>query len=155
MSFLKNPWLIAGGALDLIGLGLVIWSLPEGGWPLAAGVGCLLAGAIAISQANLGAVEPSPAGRRAQSHRIESELAGGGPRAVELKVRPKLVAGLWAIALGLMGLFFYERVWMRLPAVPSQSFLAEQGVELHWQPPASSTTRVLTPRSGQPRFFQY
>ena len=37
----------------------------------------------------------------------------------------------------------------------AESFLADQGVELHWQPPASSTTRVLTPRSGQPRFFQY
>ena len=37
----------------------------------------------------------------------------------------------------------------------AESFLVEQGVELHWQPPASSTTRVLTPRSGQPRFFQY
>lgn len=37
----------------------------------------------------------------------------------------------------------------------AESFLADRGIELHWQPPASSTTRVLTPRSGQPRFFQY
>lgn len=36
----------------------------------------------------------------------------------------------------------------------AEDFLAERGVELHWQPPASSTTRILTPRSGRPRFLQ-
>ncbi len=36
----------------------------------------------------------------------------------------------------------------------AEEFLAERGVELHWQPPASSTTRILTPRSGKPRFLQ-
>lgn len=36
----------------------------------------------------------------------------------------------------------------------AEDFLAERGVELHWQPPASSTTRILTPRSGKPRFLQ-
>lgn len=36
----------------------------------------------------------------------------------------------------------------------AEDFLAERGIELHWQPPASSTTRILTPRSGKPRFLQ-
>ena len=36
----------------------------------------------------------------------------------------------------------------------AEEFLAERGIELHWQPTASSTTRILTPRSGQPRFLQ-
>ncbi|GAB4394606.1 MAG: hypothetical protein Tsb0032_21310 [Kiloniellaceae bacterium] len=36
----------------------------------------------------------------------------------------------------------------------AEAFLAERGVELHWQPPASSTTRILTPRAGKPRFLQ-
>jgi len=36
----------------------------------------------------------------------------------------------------------------------AEDFLAERGIELHWQPPASSTTRILTPRSGRPRFLQ-
>jgi len=36
----------------------------------------------------------------------------------------------------------------------AEEFLAERGIELHWQPRASSTTRILTPRSGQPRFLQ-
>lgn len=36
----------------------------------------------------------------------------------------------------------------------AEAFLAERGIELHWQPPASTTTRILTPRSGQPRFLQ-
>ena len=36
----------------------------------------------------------------------------------------------------------------------AEAFLAERGIELHWQPPASSTTRILTPRSGKPRFLQ-
>ncbi|MEO3427589.1 hypothetical protein AAFN88_01945 [Pelagibius sp. CAU 1746] len=36
----------------------------------------------------------------------------------------------------------------------AEDFLAERGVELHWQPSASSTTRILTPRSGKPRFLQ-
>jgi len=36
----------------------------------------------------------------------------------------------------------------------AEEFLAERGIELHWQPPASSTTRILTPRSGRPRFLQ-
>ena len=35
----------------------------------------------------------------------------------------------------------------------AEAFLAERGIELHWQPPASSTTRMLTPRSGRPRFL--
>ncbi|WP_422368968.1 hypothetical protein [Pelagibius sp.] len=37
----------------------------------------------------------------------------------------------------------------------AEAFLEDQGVELHWQQPPSATTRVLTPRAGQPRFFQY
>ena len=36
----------------------------------------------------------------------------------------------------------------------AEGFLAERGIELHWQPPASATTRTLTPRSGRPRFLQ-
>lgn len=36
----------------------------------------------------------------------------------------------------------------------AEDFLSERGIELHWQPPASSTTRILTPRSGKPRFLQ-
>ena len=36
----------------------------------------------------------------------------------------------------------------------AEDFLSERGVELHWQPPASDTTRILTPRSGKPRFLQ-
>lgn len=36
----------------------------------------------------------------------------------------------------------------------AEEFLAERGIELRWQPPASTTTRILTPRSGQPRFLQ-
>jgi hypothetical protein len=36
----------------------------------------------------------------------------------------------------------------------AEDFLAERGIELRWQPSASSTTRILTPRSGQPRFLQ-
>ncbi len=36
----------------------------------------------------------------------------------------------------------------------AEEFLAERGIELSWQPPASSTTRILTPRSGQPRFLR-
>lgn len=36
----------------------------------------------------------------------------------------------------------------------AENFLAERGIELHWQPPASATTRILTPRSGRPRFLQ-
>lgn len=36
----------------------------------------------------------------------------------------------------------------------AEDFLAERGIELRWQPPASSTTRILTPRSGRPRFLQ-
>jgi len=36
----------------------------------------------------------------------------------------------------------------------AEEFLSERGIELHWQPPASSTTRILTPRSGKPRFLQ-
>jgi len=35
----------------------------------------------------------------------------------------------------------------------AEEFLADRGVELHWQPPASSTTRILRPRSGRPRFL--
>lgn len=35
----------------------------------------------------------------------------------------------------------------------AEAFLAERGIELRWQPPASSTTRMLTPRSGRPRFL--
>ncbi|MEQ8355713.1 MAG: hypothetical protein RH942_09265 [Kiloniellaceae bacterium] len=35
----------------------------------------------------------------------------------------------------------------------AEAFLAERGIELSWQPPASSTTRILTPRSGKPRFL--
>ena len=35
----------------------------------------------------------------------------------------------------------------------AEAFLADRGVELHWQPPASSTTKILRPRSGRPRFL--
>lgn len=35
----------------------------------------------------------------------------------------------------------------------AEEFLAERGIELRWQPPASATTRILTPRSGRPRFL--
>jgi hypothetical protein len=36
----------------------------------------------------------------------------------------------------------------------AEEFLAERGIELRWQPAPSATTRVLTPRSGTPRFLQ-
>ncbi len=153
VRFLSNPWLVAGGLLDLVGLGLVIWALPEGGWPLAAGVVCLLAGALAISRASLGLAPEEPAaGSPSRAHRIEPELASPPPRRVELKVRPKLVVGLWAMALGLMAFFFYDRVWTRLPPVPSQSLLANQGVaargEVHRKELRESA-------SGEPRYYLY
>jgi hypothetical protein len=36
----------------------------------------------------------------------------------------------------------------------AEAYLVERGIELRWQPPASSTTRILKPRSGRPRFLQ-
>ncbi len=153
MKFLTNPWLLAGGLLDLTGLALVIWAMPEGGWPLAAGVGCLLAGAFAISQANLGLeTEPAASASRGGTRRIEPELAAAPPRRVELKVRPKLVVALWAIALALMAFFFYDRVWNRLPSVASQTLLAEQGLE------ARGTVHRKEMREnsmGQPKYYLY
>lgn len=135
MPFLKNRWLVAGLALDLVGLALIAWALPQGGgWLLAAGVCALLAGAYAMSRANFGIAESRPQEPKSRgSHQVEPELSAPLPRSVELKVRPKLVIGLWAIALGLLAFSFYERVWLRLPAAPSQSLLAEQGLEAFGQ----------------------
>ena len=78
MRFLNNRWLVAGGLLDLVGLGLVVWSLPEGGWPLAAGVGCLLAGALAISRAGFGLGEAPDTGTRLSIRDAAKLLAAAG-----------------------------------------------------------------------------
>jgi hypothetical protein len=36
----------------------------------------------------------------------------------------------------------------------AEEFLSERGIELHWQPRAAASTRILTPRAGAPRFLQ-
>lgn len=36
----------------------------------------------------------------------------------------------------------------------AEEFLSERGIELHWQPRAAASTRILTPRAGSPRFLQ-
>ena len=55
-----NPWLLGGIVLDLVGIVLVVQSMPEGGTGLAVGAACLVLGTLAVVRGSQGDSGPAP-----------------------------------------------------------------------------------------------
>ena len=153
MKLLTNPSVAAGAALDLVGLALVVWSLPEGGLPLAAGVACLLAGAALITRAtsrNLNLA--GPAARDAADWKLEPALRRPLPRSVRLRPLGYVIAATWLILLAALAWFGVTRVLALNPPIPSQSLIAAEGV------PAVAEIYEKIERTnsrGEPRYYFY
>ena len=153
MKLLTNPLIAAGAALDLVGLALVAWSLPEGGLPLAAGVTCLLAGAALITRASsrhlnqLGSKVP-----QAADWKLDPALRQPPPRSVRLRPLGYVVAATWLISLAALGWFAANRVLALNPPIPSQSLIETGG-----SPAIAEIYEKIerTNSRGEPRYYLY
>jgi hypothetical protein len=132
VRLLKNPWLLAGAALDVIGLAVVVWSLPEGGFLLAVGVVCLLAGAALITRnAGVGEATPRPSpSSAASSWKLDPVLRQPLPRKTQLRVLGKLIAAIWICTLTALGWFAASRTVGLNPPVRSQTLIVNEGVSI-------------------------
>ncbi len=152
MKLLTNPSIAAGAALDLVGLALVVWSLPEGGLPLAAGVACLLAGAALITRASSRNLNQAASAPQAPDWKLDPALRQPLPRSVRLRPLGYVIAAAWLISLAALGWFAADRVLALNPPIPSQSLIETQGV--------SAVAEIYekierTNSRGEPRYYLY
>lgn len=129
MKFLWNPSIAAGAALDLVGLALVAWSLPEGGLPLAAGVACLLAGAALITRASSRSFNQAASAPHAAAWKLDPALRQSLPRSVRLRPLGYVIAAAWLLSLAALGWFAADRILALNPPIPSQTLIETQGVD--------------------------
>lgn len=153
MKLLTNPWIVAGAALDLVGLGLVAWSLPEGGLILAAGVTCLLAGAALITRAsNRQLNQAAAAAPHTTDWKLDPALRQTLPRPARLRPMGYVIAATWLISLAALAWFAADRVLALNPPIPSQSLVETQGDS------AVGTIYERVERTnsrGEPRYYLY
>jgi hypothetical protein len=127
VKLLTNPSIAAGVALDLVGLALGMWSLPEGGLALAGGVACLLAGAALITRASNRNLNPGAPAPHGADWKLDPALRQPLPRSVRLRTLGHLIAAAWLISLAVLGWFAENRVLGLNPPVPSQSLIEAEG----------------------------
>ena len=153
VKLLTNPWVAAGAALDLVGLALVVWSLPEGGLALAAGVTCLLGGAALITRASSRDLnQAGTAAPHAAEWKLDPALRQPLPRPVRLRPLGYVIAATWLISLATLGWFAVNRVLALNPPIPSQSLVEVEGV------PAVAEVYEKIERTnsrGEPRYYLY
>lgn len=154
MRLLKKPRMLAGAALDIIGLALVVWSLPDGGVPLAAGVVCLLAGAGFITRgSSRDDAEPSSSpSKLASTWNLDPALRQAMPRKTQLKVLGKMIAAIWLCTLAALVWFAASHTVGLNPPVPSQSLIESEGISIA----AEIHDRIeRTNASGEIRYYLY
>lgn len=154
VRLLKNPRILAGAALDVIGLALVVWSLPDGGVPLAAGVVCLLAGAGLITRgSSRDDAEPSSSpSKPASTWNLDPALRQAMPRKTQLKVLGKMIAAIWLCTLAALVWFAASHTVGLNPPVPSQSLIEAEGISIT----AEIHDRIeRTNASGETRYYLY
>lgn len=128
----KGLMLGAGVGLDLGGLGLIVTALPDGGWPLAAGLALMLAGTMLITRSLQSKSAPQTADeadyqKAGKRWRPEPELRGDPPRRVKMSVTAQVTIFAWLLMLGVAGWYGWRNVWRLSPPVPSQSLLLKEG----------------------------
>jgi hypothetical protein len=152
VKLITNPSIAAGAALDLVGLALVVWSLPEGGLPLAAGVVCLLAGAALITRASSRNLNQAANAPHAADWKLDPALRQSLPRSVRLRPLGYVIAATWVISLAALGWFAAERILALNPPIPSQSLIQAQGVDAV----AEIYEKIERNNSrGEPRYYLY
>lgn len=151
MQLLTNPWIAAGAALDLVGLALIVWSLPEGGLPLAAGVVCLLGGAALITRASNRQLNQASAGPHAADWKLAPALRQPLPRSVRLRPMGYVIAAAWLISLAGLG-WFADRILSLNPPIPSQTVVEAQGVDAVGE---IYEKIERTNSRGEPRYYLY
>jgi hypothetical protein len=152
VKLLTNPSIAAGAALDVVGLALVVWSLPEGGLPLAAGVVCLLGGAALITRATSRQLEQTAAAPHAADWKLDPAVRQTLPRTVRLRPLGYVIAAAWLVSIAAMGWFAADRVFTLNPPIPSQTMVEAQGVS------AVAEVYEKLERSnsrGEPRYYLY
>jgi hypothetical protein len=152
VKLLTNPSIAAGAALDLAGLALVAWSLPEGGLPLAAGVILLLAGAALITRASSRHLSQAAAAPQASDWKLAPALRQSLPRSVRLRPLGYVIAAAWLVSLTAVGWLASHRVLALNPPIPSQTLVEAQGIdavaEIHEKVERSNSR-------GEPRYYFY
>jgi len=152
VKLLTNPSIAAGAALDLVGLALVVWSLPEGGLPLAAGVTCLLAGAALITRASSRQLNQAAFIPQSTDWKLDPALRQPLPRAVGLRPLGYVIAAAWLISLAALGWFAANRILALNPPIPSQTLIETQGVAAV----AEIYEKIERANSrGEPRYYLY
>ncbi len=143
--------MLAGIALDLAGLGLVIWSLPEGGVGLAAGVVCLLAGAALTTRAASAPITEQSASTSTTWH-MPPALRAKAPRSVKMQPLGRVIALVWIAALIGIGLFAAERVLGLNPPGASHRLVVAEGADVR----AEIHDKTVRENSrGEPRYYLY
>lgn len=154
MQLFKNPWVLVGAALDLIGLSVAVWSLPEGGLPLAIGVVCLLVGTALITRNSDHSDGDRGHARSASSAtwQLDPALRQPLPRQTQLKFLGKLIASIWIFTLVGVGWFAASRTVGLNPPVRSQSMIEAEGIAIN----AEIHDRVeRTNADGESRYYIY
>lgn len=151
MKLLTNPLIAAGAALDLVGLALVVWSLPEGGLPLAAGVACLLAGAALITRASSRQLNQAAAAPHAADWKLDPALRRPLPRSVRLRPLGYVIAATWLVSLAALG-WFADRILALNPPLPSQTVVETQGIDVVGE---IYEKIERTNSRGEPRYYLY
>jgi hypothetical protein len=141
----------AGAALDLVGLALVVWSLPEGGLPLAAGVACLLAGAALITRASSRQLNQAAAAPHAADWKLDPALRRPLPRSVRLRPLGYVIAATWLVSLAALG-WFADRILALNPPLPSQTVVETQGIDVVGE---IYEKIERTNSRGEPRYYLY
>ncbi len=151
-----HPWVLAGVALDIIGLVLIATSLPEGGVWLAAGTACFALGTLAVLYAprkDEGEAPPRDVIRKARRQwRAEPELLRDPPRRVRLAPAARISLLAWALAFAMVGFFAWERVVRLNPPSPGQALLGEEGLTGDATIHRKETRETA---DGEPRYYLY
>lgn len=127
MTIPPRAWIIAGAALDVLGVVLIYRALPQGGDLLWSGLLAIVAGTLLMLQAvkQGGAdeiqVAESPAARTAD-WQPEPELRQVPPRRVQLRGGAKLIGLFWLLLIPAALVFFYLKSY-RVP--PQREIPAE------------------------------
>lgn len=154
VQLFKNPWVLVGAALDAVGLAIAVWSLPEGGIPLAIGVVCLLAGTALITRHADQRDEPRGHTRSTAtvSWQLDPALRQPLPRKTQLKVLGKMIAAIWILTLAGLGWFAASRTVGLNPPVRAQSMIEEGGIAIN----AEIHDRIeRTNADGESRYYLY
>ena len=124
-----NPTQLAGLALDISGIGMMIASMPDGGPLLWAGLGTVAVGSYLVTRGSPkpAAHDATPQKRSKDGWLPEPELRQAIPRPTEMTPIARVSLVSWFLMLAVGGWISYDRVLTRNPPPAFYQLVAEVG----------------------------